>query len=162
MSTSIQVQFSSPGLFRSVYFQCVQIVHSVSLIFDPYPSGETVWLYDHGHLLQLNTLNNVESFSIASIFRCSSWNSHYPAEIQRASQAMDIAKVCQSSIKFQNCPKLSKKMADTCRYLRCAQLHRYLRFEVAVHGLNSVELEMNEVATERHIQDSRDDSRDDL
>mmetsp|Transcript_56975 Transcript_56975/g.116192 ORF Transcript_56975/g.116192 Transcript_56975/m.116192 type:complete len:1035 (-) Transcript_56975:146-3250(-) len=41
---------------------------------------------------------------------CSSWNSHYPAEIQRASQ-------------------------------------------VAVHGLNSVELEMNEVATERHIQD---------
>eukprot|EP00435_Cladocopium_sp_Y103_P052885 s193_g16.t1 len=41
---------------------------------------------------------------------CSSWNSHYPAEIQRASQ-------------------------------------------VAVHGLNSVELEMNEVATERHVQD---------
>lgn len=159
MSTSIQVQFSSPGLFRSVYFQFVQIVHSVSLIFDPYPSGETVWLYDHGHLLQLNNLNNVESFSIASIFRCSSWNSHYPAEIQRASQAMDIAKVCQSSIKFQNCPKRWQ--------IRCAQLHRYLRFEVAVHGLNSVELEMNEVATERHIQDlvmvtSRDDSRDDL
>ena len=40
---------------------------------------------------------------------------------------------------------------DTSNYLSA----KLMSVEVAVHGLNSVELEMNEVATERHIQDSK-------
>ena len=51
----------------------------------------------------------MENDDIEAVFRCSSWNSHYPLEVSRASR-------------------------------------------VAVHGLNAVELEMNEIATERHVQ----------
>jgi len=74
-------------------------------------------LAEHLDLTSLQNMTNVydaifkacpDGFKVLDL--CSSWNSHYPEEIGRASQ-------------------------------------------VAVHGLNSVELEMNEVATERHVQD---------
>eukprot|EP00438_Fugacium_kawagutii_P007836 Skav212615 [mRNA] locus=scaffold2176:297899:300665:- [translate_table: standard] len=88
--------------------------------------------------LDLNSLQNItdvyeavfkacaDGFKVLDL--CSSWNSHYPAEIERASQ------VPQSHI-------MSMAMRRSCPG------------KVAVHGLNSIELEMNEVATERHVQD---------
>ena len=89
------------------------------------------------------------------------------------------AKVSKFSKKLADVGYWCKYWCKPCKYLCCAQYHhisskfssiafltflasyiyllpcsvQFCRVQVAVHGLNSVELEMNEVATERHVQD---------
>ena len=72
--------------------------------------------------------------------------------MQRASKAC-ARKTARESRKMSDDDPMWNICASFRDHWDMKTLHRLQWLQVAVHGLNAVELEMNEVATERHIQD---------